>query len=482
MRTLTLLLAAAAIFVARSASYEEEDDVLVLTESNFQDAINEFDPLLVEFYAPWCGHCKALKEPYAAAAKTLKAQNLRLAKVDATEHRGLAEQFEVKGFPTLKFFKNGSPSEYSGGRTEDTIVNWVLKKSGPAARTLQNLEEIANFVGTQEVAVVGHFKDLKSKEASAFMTVASDNEDLQFAVVEDSVNKVVVHRTFDGGEPVEITTALKNAASLGKTISRESLPLVVPFTGATSNRIFGGDIQVHFLMFGNPETDADAFAGFTEAASEQKMTTLFITVPESESRIREYFNLKQEEMPTAILADMRQGDMKKFRLSRGANGEHDWTAAGLNSFIESFFKGELKPFLKSEPIPAEGDDMDGHVKVVVGKSFEQVVLDSEKDVLLEFYAPWCGHCKNLAPEYEKAAATLASNSNVLLAKIDATANEVDFPGVSVRGFPTLYFFPAGASKQATIYDGPRTADGIVSWISENAETEVTIDDVAEDEL
>jgi len=56
-------------------------------------------------------------------------------------------------------------------------------------------------------------------------------------------------------------------------------------------------------------------------------------------------------------------------------------------------------------------------------------MDSTKDVLVEYYAPWCGHCKSLAPIYEELAQSLKSNPNVLIAKMDATANEAE--GVNV---------------------------------------------------
>ena len=98
---------------------------------------------------------------YAKAAGVLaeKDSPIKLGKVDATEEGPLAEKFEVRGYPTLKFFKNGKPTEYNGGRTADTIVTWVEKKTGPAAVALADVAAAAKFVEDNEIAVLGFFAD-----------------------------------------------------------------------------------------------------------------------------------------------------------------------------------------------------------------------------------------------------------------------------------------------------------------------------------
>ena len=123
-----------------------EGDVVVLTESNFESLVLQSDELwLVEFYAPWCGHCKKLAPEWAQAATELKG-SVKLGKVDATVESSLGSKYGVQGYPTIKFFIPGSSTaeEYQGGRDASSIVRTALNKldtSGKPPKLNQLLSE-----------------------------------------------------------------------------------------------------------------------------------------------------------------------------------------------------------------------------------------------------------------------------------------------------------------------------------------------------
>jgi thiol-disulfide isomerase/thioredoxin len=100
--------------------------------------------------------------------------------------------------------------------------------------------------------------------------------------------------------------------------------------------------------------------------------------------------------------------------------ESSITTDSISLFFNQVANGEVTPYLKSAPVPTE----DTPVKILVGSNFNSVVYGDHREYLVKFYAPWCGHCKSIAPHYESAAKALADNSNIVLAKFDGTENEV----------------------------------------------------------
>ncbi|KAK7337696.1 hypothetical protein VNO77_18281 [Canavalia gladiata] len=102
-------------------------------------------------------------------------------------------------------------------------------------------------------------------------------------------------------------------------------------------------------------------------------------------------------------------------------------------------------------------------------NFDEVVLDETKDVLVEFYAPWCGHCKALAPTYEKVAAAFKLEEEVVIANLDADKYKDLAEKYGVSGYPTLKFFPKN-NKAGEDYNGGRDLGDFVAFINEKAGT------------
>jgi protein disulfide-isomerase A6 len=113
--------------------------------------------------------------------------------------------------------------------------------------------------------------------------------------------------------------------------------------------------------------------------------------------------------------------------------------------------------------------------VALGESdFDQEVIQSKRHALVEFYAPWCGHCKQLAPIYEEVGKIFAGEEKVLIAKVDSTAHSELGSRYGVKGYPTIKYFAPG-SDDPEDYDSGRDKASFVEFINEKAGTHRTVD-------
>ncbi|KAL3538253.1 hypothetical protein ACH5RR_001619 [Cinchona calisaya] len=130
--------------------------------------------------------------------------------------------------------------------------------------------------------------------------------------------------------------------------------------------------------------------------------------------------------------------------------------------LAEFVNGEGGTSVKIAAIPS-------NVVVLTSDNFNEIVLDEKKDVLVEFYAPWCGHCKNLAPIYEKVATAFKLEDHVVIANVDADNYKDLAEKYGVSGYPTLKFFPK-SNKAGEDYDGGRDLDDFITFINEKSGT------------
>jgi len=484
MRGVALFTILLACGLAALAEVEVEEGVLVLNSENFDEVTASKELLLVEFYAPWCGHCKSLAPHFAAAAAELEPLGISLAKVnaDTDENRPLASRFDVKGFPTLKVFRKGAaPTDYEGGRTTDTIVSYMKKQNQPAVSVVNTSADLQALTGGKDIVIVAFFDKEDSEEEKKFNALASTlRNTYTFASVTgqpslasehgaEGAHSVVLFKPFD--EKKNVFTAAE-IETLETSIKKFATPLVDEIGPTNYKKYVESGIPLAYLFIKPSEKDTYLPELKTLAETTRGQISWVWIDGEKFMRHGENLGLSGKVTPAFVIEELSSGLHYVFDEAKTVNAE------SLKDFTSKYLSKELEPSIKSEEIPASND---GPVKVVVRKSFDQVVLDTTKHVFIEFYAPWCGHCKTLAPIWEELGTHYALNGDVVIAKMDATANDVDAK-YGVRGFPTLKFFPKGDNKTPLEYEGQRTKEDFISYIESHISGTASAEADQKDEL
>jgi len=414
---------------------------------------------------------------YAEAAKIIKDRNFpcRLAKVDATEQKIIAAKHDVKGYPTILFFRSGKATKYDGPRDAHGIVMWIEKHTGPPVLKIELPQTVEEMKSRHSILVFGCFNDAGiekfEKVAEEFLDsdvkfIATNNEEVM-KTYECELGTIMMLKDFD--DPKLVYEGVNKKEDVAKWILQKSVPLVWEFDQNTGAKIFASKIKVHFLYFINEAEAAEAkkaIEPLKKVAEVHKDKLIFVTVNAavtSNKGVLEFFGLGDLDLPTYGIYEM-DGNAKYMAEK---NTKFDRNA--VMAFVKKFLNKELPKSLKSADIPEDWDKEP--VKVLVGKNFDEVAKDKSKHVFVEFYAPWCGHCKKLAPIWDDLAKKLEDNKDVVIAKMDSTANEV--ADVAISGFPTLKLFKKG-TNEISEYNGARELDDLVKFIED-------LSDVVEDD-
>ncbi|NXD62439.1 PDIA2 isomerase, partial [Eolophus roseicapillus] len=362
------------------------------------------------------------------------------------------------------------------------------------------------------VAMAAHgvaVQDLRGEAAQAFYEVAMEMVDVPFGVAEAtelfqayglSADTVCLfkkvrrecrgcghpahhspHRSlphqFDKGRtdfPVDPAQGL-NVAELTRLLRVHSLELVMEFTSETSDQIFSAKIPHHMLLFLNKSSSAQLalWDGFRAAAGAfrgevsrshdgdpQPWVTpasrypsipqvLFVVVDVAGygANVLTFFGITPADAPTLRLVKMKNN--RKYRMEQDS-----FSDTAISTFIQAVLDGKVKPHLLSAEPPEDWDTR--AVKVLVGQTFEQVAFDETKNVFVKFYAPWCSHCQAMAAAWEELGERYKDHEDIVIAELDATANEME--NVTITGFPTLRYFPAGPGKKMVDFKGSRDVE------------------------
>lgn len=253
----------------------------------------------------------------------------------------------------------------------------------------------------------------------AFQILHNTDKDCASHYQVEGDSGLVLFRKFDSS-PIVYSGAFE-AGKISEWVGAATIPTLLDYSTENSDayqKMRGSPI---IILFRKKEDVSTAWhKAFEEAATALKGQFYFVVSgikERSESQLAGQFGVNDADLPTLRIFTFNNG--RKFIAPLAASEISTETITQLGA---DFKAGKIEFYQKSEPIPAANSDP---VKVVVGKSFTDIVLAEGTDVLMEFYAPWCGHCKKLAPIYDQLAKDLADIPNLVIAKMDATANEVD---------------------------------------------------------
>ena len=342
----------------------------------------------------------------------------------------------------------------------------MTKQSLPAVSDI-TAATIEEFKTADKVVLVAYFA-ADDKESNATFTAVADKlrDSYLFGATNDAALAeaegvkqpgLVLYKSFDEGKDVFSDKFTKeDIESFAKVAS---VPLVGEVGPDTYAGYMAAGIPLAYIFAETPEERETLAKELKPLAVKHKGVINFATI-DAKAFGQHAGNLNLEVGKFPAFAIQKTDKNQKFPYDQ----TKEITEKLVGEFVDDFVAGKVEPSIKSEPIP---EKQEGPVTVVVAKNYDDLVINNDKDVLLEFYAPWCGHCKALAPKYEELASLYGSDELsklVTVAKVDATANDVPD---EIQGFPTIKLFPAGKKDSPVDYSGSRTVEDLIQFIKEN---------------
>lgn len=366
--------------------------------------------------------------------------------------------------------RKGKATMYTGPREADDLVSYMRRNAGPAVKEVK-AEDLAKFSESDRVVIVAVLPQGPEREALAatFEKAAEQYRDeFFFGAVESSPDVkdvgVVLYKRFDEGKNVYQGTF--NNKTLISFIRENSTPTIEEMGPNNFKRYLEGRTPLAYLFFGS-NADLKKYGPGLEALAKQlkgKMNFVYVN-GDKYSAYAENVGL-EKKWPAFLIQNPATAGKSPLDQNEPLTMER------IKAHVDSVLKGTVVTQLKSEAIP---ESQDGPVTMVVAHNYKDIVEDKSKDVLIDYYAPWCSFCKQLAPIYDELG-ELYKGSNVVIAKMDVTLNELP-PSVPFRieSYPTIKFRQAG-TKEYIDFKGDRSKAEFIKFIQANAVNKVEIDE------
>ncbi|KAJ6859099.1 protein disulfide-isomerase 5-2-like [Populus alba x Populus x berolinensis] len=339
---------------------EKINTVLELDESNFDSTISTYDYVFVDFYAPWCGHCKRLAPELDVAAPILAElkKPIVIAKVNADKYTRLARKHKVDGFPTLKIYMHGVPTEYYGPRKAELLVRFLRKFVAPDVTILNSDSAIRDFVeeagihfpifigfGLNETVMSNLAIKYKKK---AWFSVASDfSDDVMVQYDFDKIPTLVCihpsyndHTVFYGPFEEEF---------MEEFITQNSLPLAVPINSETLKVLKDDQRKIVLtILEDDSEEKSQNLIKILKAAASANRDLVFgyVGVKQWEEFTETFGANKETKLPKMIVWD---GDEEYLSVTGSESIEEEDQGSQISQFLAGYREGRTERNIVSGP-------------------------------------------------------------------------------------------------------------------------------------
>jgi len=399
-----------------STAHSDFQKELILTKDNFHEELSAGSHFVM-FYAPWCGHCKRLHPIWIQLAEKYNEEQERdfvtIGKVDCTVDTNLCADQDVTGYPTLKLFNNGDLANgirYRGKREVSAFDKFLFENvKGEEEIVTQDVDEIVKAAG------------LDDDDAPAAGPAAVEID------IEDGLAKLTAS-TFD--------------AHVEKGL--HFVKFFAPWCGHCQRMAPAWDQLAKAF-----EDDEYVSIGRVDCTLDRDLC--------STHGVRGY--------PTLLLFSNGMKE-EKYQGGREFQELYAYITQHSKKYVEA--KLNAKDIVGDVHQVADEPELDIQVKkdavlTLSQGSFEETV--AQGITFVKFYAPWCGHCRNLAPTWEDLAQKYSSQADIKIAKVDCTEENSLCSRHSVRGYPTLLLFRGGT--QVAEYEQTRSLDSLSAFVEKH---------------
>ncbi|CAM6092292.1 unnamed protein product [Calypogeia fissa] len=416
-----------------------------VTDQNADRILSSTEYVLLMGYASWCKQSAKVMIDFAEAATVLAAQGSSavLAKLDAVANKVTANRYNIKGYPTILFLTNGSSEIYDAGQTRDDFVNWVLKKTGRPATTFMTKAEAKELQSRDATVVIGLFEKFEGPAYDEFIASSKAIVDVEFLQTTNAEAAQVFNADFDETAPAIAIwkSAPVKFLKFGGELNREEIvpfvslnkfALVTKLHARNAQKVYKSPVNKQVILFASSYDYDSIYPFYLAAAKYFKGELFFVWVDiEDEDFAKPMSTMYGIEGSEPTVAGFDNSNGSKYLL------EGEVTRQSLKGFVINYKEGRLKVHFKSEPIPKKNK---GDVKVVVGKTFDKLVLKNPKDVLLLVSTSYCHDCESVTKSFTKLAKNYKDLTSIVFAKVDASKN--DHPELKVQNYPTILLYRA----------------------------------------